>query len=59
MIASAIAIADLASISKPLVSSITICLQPGTFVVIIGNPQDAASINDLGSPSRYEGRHAI
>ncbi|MNJ80002.1 hypothetical protein D3C77_782270 [compost metagenome] len=33
--------------------------QPGTSVVTTARPHAAASINDFGKPSRYEGRTAI
>ena len=42
--------------SKPLISFLTISLQPGTSVVIIGFPQLAASRRPFGRPSLYEGK---
>ena len=44
---------------KPLKFFKTTSLQPGTSVVMIAQPLEHASINDLGKPSLYEGRHTI
>jgi hypothetical protein len=45
--------------SSPFLPWLTISRQPGTSVATMGRPEAAASINDFGSPSRYEGRQAI